>query len=287
VIEDLTRKLPMLTPELHKAASYVLENRTAISVNSIRSLANAAMVKPNTLVRLARAVGFAGYEEFRKPFQVEVIHGRQTFPHRARWLQSLSKGGKLADLYAVMASDSIHNIQRLFAETSAVAVKAVADEIIRARRTYVLRAGISNGLAENFVYLARMAVENVTAIPQDGAVPLDGLVRAQRGDVLLAMTFDPFRREVVEAVEVARKQGLFIVGISDSPTSPILTHAKHRFVVPTSSPQFLTSTVALSALLETLIAFLIAIAGPEAVDNIEGFHRRRHELGIYWTKRQK
>ena len=35
------------------------------------------------------------------------------------------------------------------------------------------------------------------------------------------------------------------------------------------------------ALLETLIAFVIADADPKVISSIERFHARRHALGIY------
>jgi len=129
--------------------------------------------------------------------------------------------------------------------------------------------------------LASMAVDTVSAIPQDGALPVDALARAKAGDVMLAMTFKPYRRDVVEAVEVAREQGLSIIALSDSPASPILRGAKHGFLVPVDTPQFFTSTVALSAFLEALMAFVIAEAGENVVASIDRFHQRRQELGIY------
>ena len=42
-------------------------------------------------------------------------------------------------------------------------------------------------------------------------------------------------------------------------------------------------TVAVSALLETLMAFVIADADPKVIANIDKFHARRRELGVYWT----
>lgn len=96
MLEDLATELEELTPELRKAASYVLENPNDVGVSSIREIADAAGVKPNTFVRMARSVGFEGYEDFRHPFR-EAIRSRGTdFPDRARWLQSLAKGGSLA-----------------------------------------------------------------------------------------------------------------------------------------------------------------------------------------------
>ena len=173
------------------------------------------------------------------------------------------------------------NVEALFSATDATALRAASRAIIDARATFVLGMGIANPLARNFSYLASMAVDTVQAIPQDGALPSDSLARAVAGDVLLAMTFKPYRRDVVEAVELARGQGLTILALSDSPASPILRHAQHGFLVPVDTPQFFTSTVALSAFLEALMAFVIAEAGEDVVASIDRFHQRRHELGLY------
>ena len=96
------------------------------------------------------------------------------------------------------------------------------------------------------------------------------------------MTFKPYRTEVVEAVEVAREQGVEIIALSDSPAAPILRGAAYGFIVPTQTPQFFTSTIALAAFLETLMAFVISNSTQDAVESIKQFHERRHALGIYW-----
>ena len=283
VLQRLAEQLASLTPELLKAATWVLENPDTIGVSTVRELATGAGVKPNTLVRMARSVGFDGFEDFRQPFRDDIRLGRDSFPDRARWLQSLSRGGKLDGLFADMAADSMGNIEALFQGTDAKALTAAANAIVKARATYVLGVGIAHALARNFSYLADMAVDTITAIPHDGSLPVDDLMRAGSRDVLVAMTFKPYRREVVEAVEVAVEQGVQLIAISDSMAAPILQHARHRFVVPLETPQFFTSTVALTALLETLMVFVIARAGDDVAPNIERFHQRRHELGIYWN----
>lgn len=281
VLRELAVQLEDLTPEMRKAAAYVLENPNDVGVSSIREIADAANVKPNTFVRMARTVGFEGYDDFREPFREEIRNGRTSFPDRARWLQSLSKGGKLGGLYADMAASAIANIEETFAGSDASALKAAADVIVKARHTYVLGVGLNHTLARNFAYLAQMAVDTIEAIPRHGSLAIDDLARAGAGDVLIAMTFKPYRSEVVDAVDIARGQGVTIIGISDSPASPVVVGSDHGFVVQTDTPQFFPSTVAALALLETLMAFVIADASPDVVANIEAFHERRHGLGIY------
>jgi DNA-binding MurR/RpiR family transcriptional regulator len=98
------------------------------------------------------------------------------------------------------------------------------------------------------------------------------------------MTFMPYRAEVVNAVQVAKRAGVSIVALSDSRASPIALAADHAFMIPTATPQFFTSTVAASAFLETLMAFVVADASPDVIASIERFHRLRHESGIYWPE---
>lgn len=281
MLEELAEQLDDLTPEVRKAATYVLENPNDVGVSSIREIAEAAMVKPNTFVRMARSVGFQGYDDFREPFREEIRSGGSSFPDRARWLQSLSRGGKLSNLYADMAASAINNIENTFATTDATRVKEAADAIVASRRTFVLGVGVNNTLAQNFAYLTDMALENIEAIPKSGNTAIDDLARAGEGDVLIAMTFKPYRTEVVDAFEVARAQGVTLIGFSDSPASPIITGSEYSFVVDSETPQFFPSTVATIALLETLIAFVIADASPDVIANIRRFHERRHALGIY------
>ena len=282
ILGRLLDRLPEMSPQLRKAARYLLDNTNDVGVSSIREVAEAARVTPNTLVRMARAVGFEGYEDFRRPFREALRSGRDSFPDRARWLQSIARGGRHGGLFGEMAAMTLENVEQLFAGITADQVKAAAERIVAARTTYVLGVGISYALAHNFAYLARMALDTVVAVPRDGSLPIDDVAKAGPEDALLAMTFKPYRTEVVDAVRSARGQGAGIIALSDSRTSPIALNADHVFVIPTDTPQFFTSTVAAAALLETIMAFVVADADPRVIANIERFHRRRHDLGVYW-----
>lgn len=279
---DLIQKIRGgLTPELAKLANFLLDNPNEIGVCSIRKLAAKADVKPNTLVRLSHAVGMDGYESFREVFRDDIRQGRETFPDRARWLQQLAQRGEMAALFASSAEAAIDNLEGFFAGTGHQAIEEAARAIVAARRCYVLGVGVNNGLAQSFAYLAGMAIDGVMALPQGGTGAADGLSRAGEGDILIAMTFRPYRREIAEAVAVARAQGVTVIAISDSLACPIMADAQQRFIVPVGTPQFFISTIALNAFFEVLIGFIIAEAGESVVRSIETYHSRRHALGIY------
>jgi len=281
VLSDLAVQFDDLTPELRKAAAYVLENPNDVGVSTIREIANAASVKPNSFVRMARSVGFDGYEDFREPFREQIRRGTVSFRDRARWLQSLRRGGALAGLYAEMVEGALRNIEETFAGIDDRALKTAADTIWASRQTFVLGVGVNNSNAANFSYLASTAMDSIITIPRQGSVAVDDLARANKDDVLIAMTCKPYRSEVVNAVAIAREQGVTIIGISDSPASPIVIGSEHSFVTACDAPQFFPSSIATIAILETLLSFVIASASKEVVERVERFHQRRHELGIY------
>jgi DNA-binding MurR/RpiR family transcriptional regulator len=261
----------------------VLDHSDDVGFQSGRQIASAAGVKPNTLVRMARAFGYAGFDDFRESFRERLKAGSLAFPDRARWLQSLAHGGRHAGLFKGMAESTIGNIESLFSHTTVDELKSAADRIVAAGQTFVLGVGISYALAHNFAYLARMALNTIVAVPRDGSLPIDDVARAGPDDVLLAMTFTPCRTEVIDAVVSAKQQGAYVIGITDSNASPLALQADQVFAIPTETPQFFTSAVAAAALLETLMAFVIADADDHVIENIERFHRRRHELGVYYS----
>ena len=281
VLERLTEEWDALTPEAQKAARYVLENPNDVGVSTVREIAEAANVKPNTFVRMARQVGFEGYEDFRAPFREAIRKGAVSFPDRARWLQDIRKSGDLGGLYADMAEGAIRNLEETFAGIDAEALKTAAEAIWASRQVFTLGVGVNNANARNFTYLASTGMVQFHAIPRPGSTPTDDLAWADSRDVLIAMSMRPYRSEVVAAIEVAREQGITIVGLSDSPASPIIRAADHGFVVAVDTPQFFPSSVSTIALLETLLSFVIAVASEEIVERVEKFHDRRHQLGIY------
>jgi DNA-binding MurR/RpiR family transcriptional regulator len=281
VLNRLSEEFTTLTPEARKAARYVLENPHCVGVSTVREIAESANVKPNTVVRMARQVGFEGYEDFRAAFREAIRSGPAGFPDRARWLQDLSKKGELGGLYAEMVGAAIRNVEETFERIDVASLKAAAEGIWAARRVYTLGVGVNNANARNFTYLASTGMVEFHAIPQAASNATDDIAWADKRDVLIAMTCRPYRREVVETVKIARDQGMTVVAISDSPASPIIMAAQHRFVVSVDTPQFFPSSVSIIALLETLLSFVIAVASPEIVDRVEKFHKRRHQLGLY------
>ena len=153
----------------------------------------AAKVKPNTFVRMARQVGFEGYDDFREPFREAIRRGQVSYPDRVRWLQEVRKSGDLGGLYADQVAAAIRNIEETFAAISAEALKAAAEDIWNSRQVFVMGVGVNNANARNFTYLAGTGMTRFHTIPRAGSVATDDLAWADKRDVLIAITCHPYR----------------------------------------------------------------------------------------------
>ena len=270
VIDRLTEAYPDLTPQVQQAAQHVLDYPGDVAVLSMRQLAAQAGIKPNTLVRMARILGFDGYDDLREPFRHEVTRTGTSFPDKARWLQTIAEGKHHGDLLAELASSNLAVVEQVFADLDTAELKTVADKVLASVRTGVLGVGALQPLAEHFCYVGSMALTGLVALPTNGGLPIDDASRMGVDDVLISMTFAPYRVEIVEATRLAAERGA---------TTALL--ADHTFVVATDTPQFFSSVVGVVALLEALLSFMVADSRSDATGAIAEFHEHRRAAGVY------
>ncbi len=281
LLKRLVDEFEQLTPQFQKAARYLIDHPHEAAVQSMRALAHEAAVQPNTLVRLARHLGYPGYEDMRERFRDFLRSGLGGFEDRARWLQSLAEEGGSAAIVGHMAAAELQNIEHMYQRQRVADLEQAADWILQAPRVFVFGVGAAYPLAFSFWYVARMAFDHLIALPREGSHPADDLARVSPGDVLMTLTFQPYRNEIFEAAQQVRDQGARVIGITDSQASPLVSEVDLALVAPTHTPQFFQSHSAVTALLETLTAVLVSRAGTAASERIDAFHRRRWEAGIY------
>ena len=281
VVAALLEQFDTLSPQLQQCARYIIDHPHEVGLQSMRSLASCADVNPNSFVRLAKQLGFDGFESLRERFRDFVRGGSGSFADRASWLQQLAQENGDAAVVGEMADATLDNIEQMYQQQELTQLEQAVDWMLEARRVYVLGIGLAYPLAYNLWYLARQGFDHFILTPRHGSLPSDDLVRIQPDDCLIAMTFQPYRIETVKALEHARKQGAKTIAITDSQGSSIYRMAELGLVAPTHTPQFFQSNVALTALVETLSALLIAKGGSAATEAIEAFNSARWEANIY------
>jgi DNA-binding MurR/RpiR family transcriptional regulator len=281
VVERMLAVYEDLPGQLQISARYIVDHSHEVGLQSMRTLAANADVHPNSFVRLARHLGFDGYDDMRERFRDFVRGGVGSSPDRARWLQDMAKKGGSAEVLSSMASACLENTETMFEQQSIQDLDRAVDWMTSSRRVFVLGLGLAYPLAYNFWYVARMGFDHFILTPRHGSQPCDDIIRMNEDDCLLAMTFQPYRRETLEAVRLAKKQGAKVIGVTDSNASALCREADLGLVSPTHTPQFFHSNSAVIALLESLCALLVVRGGEQATESIEAFNTARWEAQIY------
>jgi DNA-binding MurR/RpiR family transcriptional regulator len=281
VIARLLADFDELPVQLQLSARYIIDHPHEVGLQSMRTLAANAEVQPNSFVRLARHLGFDGYDALRERFRDFVRGGIGSTPDRVRWLQQMDHKGGSTAIFGSMAEACLDNTEKMFAQQSVADLETAADLMINARRVYVLGLGLAYPLAYNFWYVARMGFDHFILTPRHGSLPSDDLIRVDERDCLVALTFQPYRRDTLAAVQRARKSGAKIIGITDSNAATLCREADIGLVAPTHTPQYFHSNSAVTALLESLCALLVVRGGETASKAVESFHAARWEENIY------
>jgi len=150
---DTVRKLvdsfSGLTPELQKAARYILENPEDVGLNSMRTLAGDAGVKPATISRLSKSLGFTDYEQMRGPFRERLRTREPGFSSR---LQNVQKRG--ADdtwaLFEDLRKQELLSVENSLADEQYPILVDAVDTLWSSRRIYVL--GLRGAYAPAFLF---------------------------------------------------------------------------------------------------------------------------------------
>ncbi len=282
ILHQLSQQYQQLSPQLKKAAAYLLENSVNFALQPIRKTADLAGVAPSTLMRLAKLLGFERYDEMRQLFQQALQDPPNNFSSRADSLQGLAGRSKQQGVVTEVAGCAYHAADQLFTAEMLAKIAQAAKLIASSPKVYVLGLRDSFACAYHLAYVGSVAMPNIQLIRgQEGGLYTE-LAAINEGDLLIAFGFDPYSRETVEAVEVAKGQGARLISITDNLCSPLVPGAEVVLEVETKTPNFFPSIVAAITLVEALLAVCVAEGGEKTLTKISDFDQQMVKLGGYY-----
>ncbi|WP_270731870.1 MurR/RpiR family transcriptional regulator [Shimia sp. Alg240-R146] len=282
-IEDrIAESYSDLSARLQAAADYVVANQMDVAARSLRSVSAASGVSPATLSRLARSLGFSSYEEMRELCRA-AVGGRQTsFAERADLLKQSSDSSQT--ILDRQTAACVWNLSEMGGTLDRARLQEAVDALDGARNVVLFGAFGSTGIVEYMAYLANYFATNWTLAGRMGASLGASLASMGAEDVLLVVTKAPYASRAVRAAEMAQEVGAKTIVICDSHACPANKYATFPFIVPSESPQFFSSYAATLALMETIIAMLVAQSGTDTSQRIRDVERRNKSLGDFWAE---
>ncbi|MBT8460170.1 MAG: MurR/RpiR family transcriptional regulator [Boseongicola sp.] len=277
----LTERYGDLSGSLRTAADYLVENPVDIVSRTLRTASRESGISPAAFSRLARALDYDDFEELREEMRVKISNRVNNFADRAEQLQISHKEKDAQFLDAHFAACQ-SNLQKFVDAVDRPMLDKAVAQIAKARNVRLLGALGSTGVVEYLAYMANFCADNWAMASRMGASLGGGIAGLDERDVLLIVTKPPFSDRAIRAAEIAQKQNVFVVLITDTHSCPALKHAQSWFIVPTESPHFYSSYVVTMFLVETLIGELVSRSGPKARSRIAEVESANRVLMEVW-----
>ena len=259
----------------------MVENPEEIGLNSMRNVARQADVKPATITRLTKRLGFSEYESLREPFRQRLRTQSPEFAAKLQTVQQRGKAGKRS-LLSELRAQEIANIEHSLSEENYSVLEAAAKTLHNSEHVYILGLRGAHAPAFLFHYAYQLFQNNSRLLDSSAGIFADQLRGVGPKDSLLVVSFPPYTQLTIDAVEYAVEAGAKIVAITDSIMSPAASAAAQTIVTRNQSPSFYHSFTGALAVTQALITMLVTRAGGDAVKIIEEAEKQLSRVSAYW-----
>lgn len=275
-------RFPRLSPQLQVAARHVLDRPDDVALKSMRTVAADAGVHPSTMTRLVRALDIASYDVFRDAFQHRLRAHPADWAGRAQELQARA-GGRRREAVGDVLDAAVANVRESFDANAYARFEACAQALGGARRLYVAARRSCFPIGFYFHYVYGVFRTNSLLMDGYGGTFADRMRGFGAGDVLFAISFDPYSAKTVQAVEFARENGGSSVVMTDSLVSPLVDDPDRTLIIRNESPSFFPSIAPAMAVVEALVALMVLNDGDDAVTAIRRSERQLRHFDAYWN----
>jgi DNA-binding MurR/RpiR family transcriptional regulator len=283
--QPIVETFETLSPQLQTAARYMLERPDDVALLSMREQARRAGVPAATMTRLAKRLGFEGYDDVRSLYAGAVRDGTLGFAGKAGAQVEVQKLRGDKALAADMVQSLSRQIGRLAEPATLQRLTDAAERLHRARRIYCLGLRSCHAAAWHFHYMLSLLGGNTVMLDDAGGTGLDAIRDAVARDVLLAASVEPYASATIEGARYAAANGVPIVAITDSEVSPLAQIATATILVQTDSPSFFHTMTPLLAVSEILAALVAGRSGQKATAALARTEAQLTAFGVHLPRR--
>jgi DNA-binding MurR/RpiR family transcriptional regulator len=236
----------------------------------MRDLAAEAGADPAAFTRLAKALGYSGWDELRaaltearRPSQASPFSGRA----RGR------RHGPNADV--ALITDKLEAETAGLLRISAASVARAARALYGAKRIWIAGFRSCRSVAELLNYELRLfRPEAVQLVGGSGPEDLD-LGAFGANEAVVVIGFAPYSRASVLSARTAHRCGATLIAIADSVAAPMTEGADHVLLYEAAaSPGFFPSLTGAIAIAQSLAAVTFSLGGASAKKRLQGTEAR-------------
>ncbi|WP_033216215.1 MurR/RpiR family transcriptional regulator [Kitasatospora phosalacinea] len=270
--EDIRQRLGDCSPAERKVGRILLAGWPAAGFETIATLAERAGVSAPTVIRFVNRLGYRGFPDFQAALRAELDE-RHASPvtlyssgnYGSAAADPAAVGAKAENLLAHGREVFTAAVDRTLAEVTPHDLDRAVQLLADPKRRITLVGGRFTNLFAQYLGLHLMQVRDDVRFLPDRPVERTALLSSlARRDVLVVFDYRRYEEDKVTVAELVREAGGRVVLFTDTWLSPVSTHAEVVFSSQVGAPSPYDSLVPSLAVVESLVAGLIAELGDRA-----------------------
>ena len=250
LLTDISKRRDSFTPKQRQIADFIMRNYSSLAYVTLAKLSKMTRTGQGTVVRFAEALGYKTFSGLQNAIRIEIERsGVKTLDV---FSPAFGKRGENdpAGLVFDLESAVMEETRRLLKKEE---YELAVDMLISSPAVAVAATGSNSFLADYascFMSIIRKGVMRVTKFDICEAQDICDL---PHGSAALVFSFPRYPAGTESAARLLLRHGVRVIGVSDSPVSPIAAVSKPLFVVPQKFISFIDPCAGAMSLIHALL----------------------------------
>jgi DNA-binding MurR/RpiR family transcriptional regulator len=274
--ERVNARWERISASEQRVARYFQQNREEVLIASAAALADQAGTSDATVVRTAKALGFAGLAQLRRSLAAELRENLSPADRLARTMSAVGDDLTAAfDLTLEIHQKALAGLRR---EITPEAFRSAVRQLVDAPRVVGFGIGPSSAMARYFaIQLGRFGIE-AQSLTQTGLLFADDLQRLRTGDLLLIFAYSRVYRELAALLGQAERRRITSILFTDTLGPQLRDRVGLILPVARGRADMLSMHTATLGLIEALLVGIATQRPAETMANLEDLNALRTQL---------
>ena len=278
ILTALQSNLPKFSKGQRAIARYITECYDKAAFMTANRLGKTVGVSESTVVRFAMELGFEGYPAMQKALQ-EMVVNRLTSVQR---IEVANDRIGNQDVLSMVIQSDMEKLRQTAEVVSRQDFLSAVEEILKARKVYVLGVRSTAPLANFLGYYFSQMLDNVHIVTTSGtSAVFEQIISADERDAVVAFSFPRYSTSTAQGAKYCRSKGARVIGITDSPASPLGRNSDYVLLAKSDMISLVDSLTAPLSIANALIVAIAARRERELEKKFGELERLWEEYHVY------
>ncbi|MBV8120623.1 MAG: MurR/RpiR family transcriptional regulator [Alphaproteobacteria bacterium] len=274
--QRIAERVGQMSPAEQRVVRFFENNREEVLIASAAALAARAETSDATVVRAAKALGFAGLEDLRRTLADELRHYLSPAERLTRTLSEV--GASLPTAFEATIDLHLRTLESLRRSVTIEAFEKAIDGIAGARRIVVFGLGPSAAIANYLVtQLIRFGLDAIS-LTNTGLLFADDLRKLRHDDLVIMLAYGRVYGELAALLDEIERQKLRSFLITDTLAGRLQQRVDLILRVARGQADMLAMHTATLGFIEALLVGVATRRPAETLASLKALNEAREKL---------